>query len=146
MLYTVEKIINTRIRGGRREFLIKWHGYSSETNTWEPYRNIMLFKFLIFILKKYLILINFKSDKSLISEYNKEQRKQLKCLKSIAENKVEKIFELFINDDTNEMQFLVKFKENTEKELIHRSILNRTHPFDVINFYQSRIIFEKNKK
>ena len=52
MLYTVEKIINTRIRGGRREFLIKWHGYSSETNTWEPYRNIMLFKFFDFYFKE----------------------------------------------------------------------------------------------
>ncbi|KAK5966118.1 hypothetical protein GCK32_002498, partial [Trichostrongylus colubriformis] len=33
--YSVEKILATRIKGGRREYLIKWEGYSYEEATWE---------------------------------------------------------------------------------------------------------------
>ncbi|KAK6060198.1 chromo' (CHRromatin Organization MOdifier) domain protein [Cooperia oncophora] len=33
--YTVEKILATRRRAGRREYLIKWEGYPEEDATWE---------------------------------------------------------------------------------------------------------------
>ena len=38
--YTVEKIIKTRILNGKKECLIKWLGYNSAWNTWEPEENI----------------------------------------------------------------------------------------------------------
>ena len=34
--YEVEKIIKRRIVRGRREYLIKWKGYSEKESTWEP--------------------------------------------------------------------------------------------------------------
>ncbi|EYC10093.1 hypothetical protein Y032_0057g2757 [Ancylostoma ceylanicum] len=33
--YTVEKILKTRKRGGRREYLIKWEGWPLDQSTWE---------------------------------------------------------------------------------------------------------------
>ena len=43
-MYTVEKILSTRIRrNGRRkvqEFLIKWQGYDDAHNSWEPRKNL----------------------------------------------------------------------------------------------------------
>jgi len=39
--YEVEKILAKRLtRGGKVEYLIKWAGYSSSANTWEPEENI----------------------------------------------------------------------------------------------------------
>ena len=43
--YEVEELLAERIRdkGGRvlTEYLVKWVGYSTEDNTWEPHRNIL---------------------------------------------------------------------------------------------------------
>ena len=39
-LYEVENILGSRLRKGKREYLIKWKGYGDEENTYEPSRNI----------------------------------------------------------------------------------------------------------
>lgn len=38
--YTIERILCKRKRNGIIEYLIKWEGYSSEHNSWEPASNI----------------------------------------------------------------------------------------------------------
>ncbi|KIW01063.1 uncharacterized protein PV09_07577 [Verruconis gallopava] len=38
--YEVEKILDHRTRGRQHFYLIKWKGYPSEENTWEPYKNL----------------------------------------------------------------------------------------------------------
>lgn len=38
--YTVEKILEYRGKGKKREALIKWKGYGDKFNSWEPVRNI----------------------------------------------------------------------------------------------------------
>ena len=49
--YPVEEILRTRVnpdmnptQGAAWEFLVKWEGYSSDDNTWEPYENVKLLK------------------------------------------------------------------------------------------------------
>ena len=39
-IYTVERIVDQRTRGGEKQYLIKWAGYSEAVNSWEPRRNI----------------------------------------------------------------------------------------------------------
>jgi Chromo (CHRromatin Organisation MOdifier) domain len=34
--YDVEKIVDKRTRNGTTEYLVKWLGYESDENTWEP--------------------------------------------------------------------------------------------------------------
>ena len=44
-LYSVEKILDKRIRkGGRAEYLIKWLNYPESENTWEPENNLNISK------------------------------------------------------------------------------------------------------
>ena len=34
--YVVEKILQHRVRRGRREWLVRWRGFGPEGDTWEP--------------------------------------------------------------------------------------------------------------
>jgi hypothetical protein len=38
--YEVEAVVGHRKKNGRKEYLIKWKGYSSDANTWEPEANL----------------------------------------------------------------------------------------------------------
>ncbi|VDI73304.1 Hypothetical predicted protein [Mytilus galloprovincialis] len=39
-IYDVERILKCRKRGNIKQYLIKWQGYSSSQNTWEPSNNL----------------------------------------------------------------------------------------------------------
>ena len=40
-VFRVENILATRLRRGKRQYLVKWEGYPSTENTWEPEDNIL---------------------------------------------------------------------------------------------------------
>jgi len=39
-LYEVEKVLKERIRNKKKEYFVKWKGYSSEFNSWIPAENL----------------------------------------------------------------------------------------------------------
>ena len=52
-MYSVEKIVKTRVcKDGKTEYLLKWKGYSSKHNSWEPEENIDFEKFIKETVKK----------------------------------------------------------------------------------------------
>ena len=54
-VYAAEKISKKRLKNGKTEYLVKWHGWSSKHNTWEPTENLL--------------------DPKLLEEFNAKQRK-----------------------------------------------------------------------
>ncbi|MED6290820.1 Chromobox protein 2, partial [Characodon lateralis] len=61
-VFDAECILNKRLRKGKLEFLVKWRGWSSKHNSWEPQENIL--------------------DPRLLAAFNKkEQEKELLMLK-----------------------------------------------------------------
>ncbi|KAL3094518.1 hypothetical protein niasHS_002347 [Heterodera schachtii] len=40
-VYAAERLLQTRTRRGQQEFLVKWKGWNSKHNTWEPRANIL---------------------------------------------------------------------------------------------------------
>ncbi|CAG7837218.1 unnamed protein product [Allacma fusca] len=45
--FVVEGILDKRFHRGRTEYLIKWFGWPSETNTWEPIKNLTTVQWMI---------------------------------------------------------------------------------------------------
>lgn len=39
-LYEIDRVISKRVRKGKREYFIKWKGYPSLQNSWEPEENL----------------------------------------------------------------------------------------------------------
>ncbi|ADM11153.1 chromobox protein [Encephalitozoon intestinalis ATCC 50506] len=48
-IYVVDKIVGCRKKGGKKQYLVKWEGYSDSENTWEDEKNI----FCKDLIKKY---------------------------------------------------------------------------------------------
>ena len=40
-VYTVDKIVDVRVTSGEVEYRVKWRGYTSRENTWEPSDNLI---------------------------------------------------------------------------------------------------------
>ena len=39
--YKVEEVLNSRLKRGKLEYLVKWSGYTDNYNTWEPEPNFI---------------------------------------------------------------------------------------------------------
>ena len=61
-VFAAEALTRKRIKGGRTEYLVKWKGWSTKHNSWEPEENILdpryisyLYMSISFYLKSYIV-------------------------------------------------------------------------------------------
>ena len=162
--YTVEEILNRRKVKGKYEYLIKWKGYEDKNNTWESLDNLQN---IISAIKKYdeIYELNYKK---------KPQKKQRKFLRRkrknggeketnkskndlnmeqdgypapniIIDNTIEKIIE--ITKEKGNLIASIQKKDingNIINEKMKTSELKYKNPWILINFYESKIRFNKD--
>ena len=118
--YEVEAILDVRRKNGTNEYLIKWKGYSSAENTWEPEENI--------------------TDKSLLVEFN-ESRKKSEARKRVKKEEVTRAV-LFkpeplriIEDARSEGTLAVLFTDGSSRKVSVKEIENE-YPLLYVEFLE----------
>lgn len=112
-VYEVEKIVEDRVKNGKRQYLIKWVGYPESENTWENEDNILSSD----LIKKYQDFKQIKNNKGnrkggkKKTKLNSKTNTKTKTLESNLET------EIIINKITNEWDSQIKeilcvFKNN----------------------------------
>eukprot|EP00088_Acartia_fossae_P041801 TRINITY_DN4374_c0_g1_i3.p1 TRINITY_DN4374_c0_g1~~TRINITY_DN4374_c0_g1_i3.p1 ORF type:complete len:155 (+),score=69.67 TRINITY_DN4374_c0_g1_i3:53-517(+) len=141
--YEVEAIVNKRFKSGKVEYNVKWVGYPSSDNTWEPVENLECPE----LIEEYEKSKNSKgptpgskrsksspnhvSNKKLKSPPEKKKRGFARGLKAEAV--------VGATNDPGDLWLLVKWKGVDEAELVRAKEANMKIPQIVIKFYEERL-------
>lgn len=155
--YSVEKVLDSRIKNGKVEFLLKWKGYSDDDNTWEPEENLDCPELIQQFKDARKKRESLKKDEELAksatkkkkpteSPANKENKTQPKK-KVVEEDNKPRGFERGLDadkiigatDSSGELMFLMKWKGTDEADLVPSRQANMLCPQTVIKFYEERL-------
>lgn len=156
--YTVEKILDKRVRQGRIEYLLKWKGYPDSENTWEPKENLDCPELINDFEEKKKKSSEEKKDKDIPEKKrklngtdNSESSTPKKKKKSDEDNRprgfdrgLEPERVIGATDSSGELMFLIKWKGSDEADLVPARIANVKCPQIVIQFYEERLTWHTN--
>lgn len=157
--YSVEKVLDKRIRNGKVEYLLKWKGYSNEDNTWEPEENLDCPDLISEYESKRAENKKGgsgsdtgstgvkKEDRKRKSSAVSEEKKGSSKKKHTEEDNKPRGFErglepekiIGATDSSGELMFLMKWKGTDEADLVPSSQANVKCPQIVIKFYEERL-------
>lgn len=146
--FVVEKVVDTRTKAGKREYLLKWKGYPDTENTWEPEENLDCPELIAAYEEK--------------SKKDKEEKKKRKTKdgddEGSSSKKKKKTAEadddskprgfdrglhperiIGATDSSGELMFLMKWKDSDEADLVPARLANVRCPQVVISFYEERL-------
>lgn len=160
-MYSVEKVLDKRIRNGKVEYLLKWNGYGDEDNTWEPEENLECCEDMIIEYEENIIRL----------ENEKNQNSESECLLDVGTStiaspelpindlpeikpkpedyfKTEKVPEKIVGatDINGQLQFLIKWKDLDEADLVLAKEANIKWPQTVIRFYEQRLTWHEGRE
>ncbi|ALC38947.1 Su-var-205 [Drosophila busckii] len=160
--YSVEKILDRRVRKGKVEYFLKWKGYAETENTWEPEANLDC-KDLIqqYKLSRQANSSGKKKESgrtSATSSVNKRKSEEptttvgKRARAEPEENRINGLtagtgFDrgleakkiLGASDNNGRLTFLIQFKGGDQAELVPAVIANAKIPQMVIRFYEQRV-------
>jgi len=151
--YSVEKILDRRVRGGRVEYYLKWKGYGDEDNTWEPEANLECPELIADFEDKR------KAEEARKKEEKEKKRKSTagvddakKKKKSVEEDTRPRGFErgleaeriIGATDSSGELMFLMKWRGTDEADLVPARQANLRCPQIVIRFYEERLTWHSS--
>jgi len=155
--FVVEKVLDVRMKGGKKEYLLKWKGYPDSESTWEPHENL--------------------DCPDLIADFENKRKEEKKKRKKTEEEeggsssapaaaaggasavskKKKKVVEeedskprgferglkpdriIGATDSSGELMFLMKWKDSDEADLVPARQANVRCPQTVIAFYEERL-------
>jgi len=157
--YSVEKVLDKRVKNGKVEYLLKWKGYGDDDNTWEPVENLecpeLINAYEEERKKKEVEKKEDKKRKSAPVEKEKEKKKDVPAKKKAVEEDnrprgfdrgldPEKI--IGATDSSGELMFLIKWKGTDEADLVPARQANVKCPQVVIQFYEERLTWHTSNQ
>lgn len=150
--YTVEKILEKRVRYGKVEYYLKWKGYTEADNTWEPEENLDCPDLISEFEEKRKKKLEEKKDtpekkRKVNGSDSNEASGQKKRKKNVEEDNRPRGFDRGLDperiigatDSSGELMFLIKWKGSDEADLVPSRIANVKCPQVVIKFYEERL-------
>jgi chromobox protein 1 len=149
--FSVEKVLDRRVRNGKVEYYLKWKGYSNDDNTWEPEENLDCPD----------LISEFEENRKKREQAKKDEKKRKssgtpgedkKPFKKKTEDKKPQGFDrglepqhiIGATDSSGELMFLMKWKGTDEADLVPAKKANLTCPQIVIKFYEERLTWHSS--
>jgi len=144
--YSVEKVMDKRMKHGKVEYFLKWKGYPDEDNTWEPKENLDCPELIAEFEREHKRKEDEKKAKD--DKKRKQNGDEVTIKKKKTESKdgprgfdrgldPEKI--IGATDSSGELMFLMKWKGSDEADLVAARVANGKCPQIVIQFYEERL-------
>jgi len=152
--FTVEKVVDSRMRNGRKEYLLKWKSYPDSENTWEPEANLDCPDLIAEFEKDRTEKKKKEAEKKRkqangeVEQGSQKKKKKVAEVRSSAEDdnkprgfdrglQPERI--IGATDSSGELMFLMKWKDSDEADLVPARQANVKCPQIVIAFYEERL-------
>lgn len=145
--FTVEKILDKRVKNGRVEYFLKWKGYPDSENTWEPQSNLDCPE----LIQEFEDNRKKKEEKKRASgakaNGTAEEPKKKKAKSASEDDTQPRGFDrgleperiIGATDSSGELMFLIKWKNSDEADLVPSRLANVKCPQVVIQFYEERL-------